>query len=1579
MPEKKTGHFFEAGFVKTLIAVVLSIVMILSLSLPGFAMGNSDTTGDWFKDSMKKAVENGVFQEGLTAMDSTREVSRAEMSAVMNRIFSASESADLTDYSDVPKGSPYASDIAKALKMGVINGENGKIRPMDAITREEAFTILARAFSLHTTDISPLKKFSDSTAIDEWAEPGMAALTAAGYIIGSNDKIYPKDKITLGELAVIIDKLVAAYYKTATTSSSAPTGNIMITAPGTVLKNMTIAGDLIIGDGVGTGVVTIEGVTVSGRIVVRGGGESSIKLINSSVNGKLTVINKVHIAASDNSKVPFIELKTDAILDGTGFGDVTVSSDTGSNTSLNVIGNVNNIGIFTQVSLRLSGGTIDHVLVQPGAGTTTIAVANGSTIGGIRTNARTEITGLGSIRKLEVNAEGIKTEQTPSQTIIAQSVVNGASIAGQTVKPVGDSNKENTSVSFSEIAITPSLNLPVDQVETLMPAIKTAGTESQNIYWYSSDTRVATVSRSGLVTAMSIGTAIILAYSDDGTLSNICTVNVRAKNNQGQFSNSMEYGPDFVVGDPRTDAPELAHRGKFGVGVRTITVTDPAQGQRPLPLEIWYPAVIPSGMKEMTWYTDFTGISSDPNRPVKPFTFVGRALRNAAPDSSAGKLPLVIVSHGFPGTRTMMTNLTENLASKGYVVVAIEHTGNTKFDQRNMADQRPRDDVFVIDCLEAAGKEPGSFLNGVVDASHTALIGYSFGGQGVLRAAGIDDTISSDPRVKALVAFAPYGESKPENEAKLTIPSLTVAGTMDDTANFNTIKTKYNNFVNSDRYFLVYQNGNHEIPVNPPPYTTYSDVYVNSTTRSAVPPQLQDEWQKWREFIYYNEPTWDQQHMNNINQHFVTAFLDLYMKGDKAKRDYLNVPYPISTINSLYGLASPNWKGFQPWTNAGLELYHSDAVKPLIPVYDGKKDLSHTANSMTGFKDTPAIQNFVPPANGYLNSSIYGPNFMFGDPRTDAPELAYRGKYGVGVRTINTINPDQIDIRKFDKASNPKPIYNRPLKMEVWYPAIIPEGKKEVTTYYDTTGMYPDPTRPNVPFERTGRALREASPDISGGKFPLVVLSHGAGGSRLLLSYLGENLASKGYVVVSIEHTGSTKLDNNSVETLLNRPLDDRFAIDTMERMGNTSSSFLSGIVNVDRTAVVGYSMGGYGVLNLTGVGLNPSFVKIPGSFGDDRKRTYPNYAKTLDPRIKSVVAISPWAGSSEEVFDNQSLLGLTLPTLFITGTADQTAPFNNVKRMFEGTRNADRYMLVYQNGDHEVGSSIKPWITYTNVYTNSPVRPESPEEQKIAWQTWRDYMFYYEPVWDNAHTNNINEHFVTAFLDLYLKNDTTKQAFLDVPKPIGNEQALNEWGATGSGWKGFKNYGLSGIELHKRVTGQGGILDFVQTAKTPDTASFSFTAPTGATQVEVVSSIDGGLTWRTANTGKLTAASTTATITGLLPGTVYQFKLRVKEGTYNGESPEVLSAPIIDLKSSKITSTTASLTFGKPIGATSIVLMQSSDNGKKWVPSKTEALTEASTSATVTDLNTGTYQFMLAVTGGSRAGNSNVITVSVQ
>ncbi len=401
-----------------------------------------------------------------------------------------------------------------------------------------------------------------------------------------------------------------------------------------------------------------------------------------------------------------------------------------------------------------------------------------------------------------------------------------------------------------------------------------------------------------------------------------------------------------------------------------------------------------------------------------------------------------------------------------------------------------------------------------------------------------------------------------------------------------------------------------------------------------------------------------------------------------------------------------------------------------------------------------------------------GDTFVIGDPLPNSPELTPRGTYTVGVRTLTVTHPAQIDV--LHQTDGKHPLYDRPLTLEIWYPARLPANKPAMVTYEEVFGRANDPRRPLIPFTFTGRASRDAEPDASGGAYPLVIVSHGYPGSRLLLTYLTENLASKGYVVVAIGHTESTYRDLAGFpSTLVNRATDDLFVLNEMARLGARSgSTFLAGLLDAGNTALVGYSMGGYGALNATGAGFSPQAMTAFGQLAggstalEPRTMNSPTYKASLDARIKAVVAFAPW-GMERGFWDAAGLAGLTLPTLFVAGSKDDVSGYEKgIKAIYEGAVNADRYLLTYVNARHNVAPNPPPAAS---------LLPGVPAEE---------YMHYAELAWNESRINNINQHFVSAFLGLHLKKRDYKK-YLDLPET----DAV-------SPWTGFKPRMAVGLEM---------------------------------------------------------------------------------------------------------------------------------------------------------------------------------------
>jgi len=374
----------------------------------------------------------------------------------------------------------------------------------------------------------------------------------------------------------------------------------------------------------------------------------------------------------------------------------------------------------------------------------------------------------------------------------------------------------------------------------------------------------------------------------------------------------------------------------------------------------------------------------------------------------------------------------------------------------------------------------------------------------------------------------------------------------------------------------------------------------------------------------------------------------------------------------------------------------------------------------------------------------------------DAPELAQPGPHPVGVRTLDLLYADRPDV-----LTGPQARYDRPLRLEIWYPA--------ETGGADTGSPYADVQMANSTATVTlhGLALRDAAPDHASGPFPLVIISHGYPGNRYLLSPFGEHLASHGYVVASIDHFESTYENKlGFASTLANRSPDQLFVLDRIAALAGERDSFLAGLVHAENSAIIGYSMGGYGAVISAGAGLSQaamdSGMAPPGAL-DALAANADVYQAAHDPRLKAAVTIAPW-GAQLGLWDVAGLAGIQMPLFVIGGTQDEISDYaGGIRHIFEGAVNAERYMLSFQGAGHNAAAPMPP-----------------PTEALQQGGPGSPYEHYADFVWSNVRMNNIAQHFLTAFLGLTLKADGSMARYLDVDSGPWTEPAGDRT------WPGF-------------------------------------------------------------------------------------------------------------------------------------------------------------------------------------------------
>jgi predicted dienelactone hydrolase len=148
----------------------------------------------------------------------------------------------------------------------------------------------------------------------------------------------------------------------------------------------------------------------------------------------------------------------------------------------------------------------------------------------------------------------------------------------------------------------------------------------------------------------------------------------------------------------------------------------------------------------------------------------------------------------------------------------------------------------------------------------------------------------------------------------------------------------------------------------------------------------------------------------------------------------------------------------------------------------------------------------------------------------------------------------------------------RPLNALVWYPAAAGTVEKEWT----------------VAIFEAGSNAQGAPMSPTPAKLPLVVLSHGTGGSAVGLSWLAQYLAQHGFIVAAVNHHGNTAAESNArIEGTLvwwDRAQDMNVLIDRL-----LADPWIGPRIDTNRIGVAGFSIGGYTALATVGVRLSRS------------------------------------------------------------------------------------------------------------------------------------------------------------------------------------------------------------------------------------------------------------------------------------------------------------------------------------------------------------------------------------------------------
>lgn len=416
------------------------------------------------------------------------------------------------------------------------------------------------------------------------------------------------------------------------------------------------------------------------------------------------------------------------------------------------------------------------------------------------------------------------------------------------------------------------------------------------------------------------------------------------------------------------------------------------------------------------------------------------------------------------------------------------------------------------------------------------------------------------------------------------------------------------------------------------------------------------------------------------------------------------------------------------------------------------------------------------------------PGFVYAAPRdAEMPELSQLGPHAIGTLVTTTA----LASRAATAATVAGRSAERTIAYRVWYPATVATTAPRVRYRHSLTRVGRQP----LPLITGGIAVENAR--VASGDFPLVVMSHGFGGWSTRFAALAETLASRGYVVASIDHRDRSAADAASFiaafgEVLVHRAQDQRAVIADLRRRAGRDRAGFATAIDPSTIGIIGYSMGGYGALATAGARYDAQARPFEALSADARAALAED--NTTSPAVKALVAIAPWGGAPDtRVWTAEALAKVTVPVLIITGSEDDIVDYRTGVRWISDQLKASvRRILVFREARHNILGDRWSGV---------------PDDDFASRE------FFSEPVWRSERIAAINAHFIVAFLDGALKRDATRARWLDVATTDANVGTWPQASGSGPGsvagdaqpgyWRGFQRRWALGLELHRAVPEQ--------------------------------------------------------------------------------------------------------------------------------------------------------------------------------
>ena len=258
---------------KRIMGTLLALALAVAVMIPAAAaVTYSDVDSHWAKAAIEIWSDRGIIEGDGGRFLPGNSITRGELAAILQRAMNY-QTVQENSFSDLNGDAWYTEYILKAAAAGVMEGDGqGRARPMDKVTRQEAAVMFARAFGFQDESQAELP-YSDASQIAGWALSAVSGMTQRGYLEGDGGRFRPNGNLTRAEAVTILNNIVQGFYRAPGTYQESVAGNALVNVGGVTLKDMTVSGDLYLSAGAVGLPVTLENVTVTGKIVNQSGQE----------------------------------------------------------------------------------------------------------------------------------------------------------------------------------------------------------------------------------------------------------------------------------------------------------------------------------------------------------------------------------------------------------------------------------------------------------------------------------------------------------------------------------------------------------------------------------------------------------------------------------------------------------------------------------------------------------------------------------------------------------------------------------------------------------------------------------------------------------------------------------------------------------------------------------------------------------------------------------------------------------------------------------------------------------------------------------------------------------------------------------------------------------------------------------------------------------------------------------------------------------------------------------------------------------------------------------------------------------